>query len=238
MLKKATIYLTIAVAIALIGFQIYTMYNMIFNSKPASINEEGIVIRQGNDDDDRIAFTCNVDWGEEILPDMLEIFKRNDLKITFFVSGKWAEKNPKLLRKIYLDGHEIQNHGYRHRLCSQISSSEVKDEIKKTEEAVLKYIGLKTNIFAPPAGDFDSKTVEICRDENYILSLWSIDTIDWRAGSTAEIIKKRVLKKKLNGGIVLMHPKEETAKALPSIIEEIQGKGISIVTLSELCQIN
>lgn len=234
MLKKAAIFLAIAGFTVITCFQLYTMYNLVFNAQTTCADEDDVVIRQGNDEDERIAFTCNVDWGEEVLPDMLRIFNENNLKVTFFVSGKWAENNPKLLRKMFLAGHEIQNHGYRHRMCSQISGSEVHEEIKKTEEAVMKYIGIKTNIFAPPAGDYDKKTVEICRKENYILSIWSVDTIDWRPGSTAEVIEERVLKKKLNGGIVLMHPKEETVKALPSIIKRIHDKGITIVSLSEL----
>lgn len=234
MLRKSIIYLAIAGTAVIICFQLYTMYNLIFKYQATVANEEDIVVRQVGEEDERIAFTCNVDWGEQVLPDMLGIFKDNNLKITFFVSGKWAEKNPDLLREMYIAGHEIQNHGYSHKLCSQISASEVREEIKKTEAAVMECIGVKTNIFAPPAGDYDKKTIEICIEENYILSLWSIDTIDWRPGSTADIIENRVLNKNLKGGIVLMHPKEETVKALPSIIKKIEDEGIAIVSLSEL----
>jgi peptidoglycan/xylan/chitin deacetylase (PgdA/CDA1 family) len=95
-------------------------------------------------------------------------------------------------------------------------------------------IGVKTNVFAPPAGNYDEMTVELCRSLGYKLALWNVDTIDWREGSTAEVIKNRVLKKHLNGAIVLMHPKEETVKALPDLIREIKGKNLSIVPLYRL----
>jgi peptidoglycan/xylan/chitin deacetylase (PgdA/CDA1 family) len=137
---------------------------------------------------------------------------------------------------MFLEGHEIQNHGYGHRLSSQISEEEVMEEIKKTEDAIKNFTGVKTEVFAPPSGDYDSKTVEVCREMGYLLSLWSVDTIDWRAGSTAKVIEDRVLNKKLNGAILLMHPKEETVKALPGIIKTIQGRGLEIVTLKELIQ--
>lgn len=68
----------------------------------------------------------------------------------------------------------------------------------------------------------------------YILSLWSSDTIDWKPSSTKDIIKERILNKPLSGAIVLMHPKPETAKALPELIDEIQQKNIKIVPLREL----
>ena len=235
MIRRIFLCLVVAGTFVFISFQVYTMYDMMFHTQSVSIEgEEGIVIRQGEADDPRIAFTCNVDWGEDVLPDVLEILEENDLKITFFISGKWANNNPWLLRTIYVQGHEIQNHGYAHRMCSGISEQEVREEIGKTEDAIKYYTGVKTNIFAPPSGDYDEKTVSICKDMDYTLSLWSVDTIDWREDSTAKVIQDRVLKRDLNGAILLMHPKEETVKALPAIIEEIGSRGLSIVPLSEL----
>lgn len=197
-------------------------------------NEEGIVIRSGLPNSNQLVFSCNVDWGEEVIPDMLKIFKENNIKITFFVSGRWAENHPDLLKEMYQAGHEIQSHGYSHKLCSQNSVEAIKEEILKTEAVILEILGIKTNVFAPPSGDYDETTVELCKSLGYKLALWSSDTIDWREGSTAAVIKDRVLKKRLNGAIVLMHPKEETVKALPSLIEEIQAKKIEIVPLYRL----
>ncbi len=192
------------------------------------------VIRKVSDESNKIAFACNVDWGSEVIPQMLEIFDQEDIHISFFVTGNWASKNPRLLREMFLQDHEIGNHGYSHKLCSQISKEQVIQEIIKTEKVVYNLIGIKTTLFEPPSGDFNDTTLEICDELGYTLVLWSIDTIDWRQGSTAEIIKKRVLEKPLNGAIVLMHPKPETVKALPQIISEIKAKEIDIVPVSQL----
>ena len=86
--------------------------------------------------------------------------------------------------------------------------------------------GMELTLFAPPSGDYDQRTVDICREMGYKLTLWSADTIDWKEGSTAEVITKRVLKKELDGGIILMHPKPETVKALPQILDGIEEKGL------------
>lgn len=196
--------------------------------------EEDVVIRQGDAASAKTAVTCNVDWGEDVLPDILDILSEREIKITFFVSGKWAEKNPALFRRMYVAGHEIQSHGYSHKLCSQIATEQTKDEIEKTEAAFTELIGQKPTVFAPPSGDYNAETVELCRQLGYRLSLWSADTIDWRPGSTADIICGRVLKKDLHGGIILMHPKPETAKALPRLLEEIEAQGLSVVPLCEL----
>ncbi|MEA4987565.1 MAG: polysaccharide deacetylase family protein [Anaerovorax sp.] len=196
--------------------------------------EEDIVMRSGSTDSQKLTLTCNVDWGEDVLPGMLDTLKEKKVKITFFVCGRWAEKNPSLLRRMFVEGHEIQSHGYSHKLSTKISKEMEKEEIEKTADAIFRYTGEKTIVYAPPSGDYDSETVDLCREMNYKLSLWSSDTIDWKPGSTKDIIKERILKKPLSGAIVLMHPKPETAKALSELIDEIQQKNIKIVPLREL----
>lgn len=198
--------------------------------------EENSVIRNFEGRTTMTAITCNVDWGNEVLPDMLRIFDEKKIKITFFVSGRWAENNPDLLNDMHLRGHEIQNHGYAHKLCGSLTEAEIADEILKTEKAVHDVIGIKTTLFAPPAGDYDSRTIRTCKKLGYRLTLWSADTIDWKQGSTADIIYGRIMKKPLQGGIILMHPKPETVKALPRLIDDIKAKGLKIVPLGEMIQ--
>lgn len=193
-----------------------------------------IVFRSGDTSGSRLAITCNVDWGEEVLPGMLDTLDKYGVKITFFVTGKWAEKNPALLREMYMRGHEIQSHGYSHKLCSQVTKDEVESEMDKASDIIFRTIGKHPDIFAPPSGDFDDSTVELCREKGYLLSLWSADTIDWREGSTADVIYDRIMKKDLHGAIILMHPKEETAKALPRLLEAFREQQLTPVTLSEL----
>ncbi len=200
------------------------------------ISTTGKVIRNGNASSKIIAFACNVDWGSEILPSMFQIFNDNNIKITFFVTGNWAEKNPHLLREMYLRGHEIGNHGYGHKLCSKIEKEEIREEIKNTEEVVKNLTGSDTTLFAPPSGDYDERTVSICEEMGYKIILWSIDTIDWKPDSTADKIKNRVMEKPLNGAIVLMHPKSETVKALPEIINFIRSQGVEIVPVGRLIE--
>jgi peptidoglycan/xylan/chitin deacetylase (PgdA/CDA1 family) len=230
------IFVIFTYQIVSLGMIFYQNSSAVNNNEIQSLakNEEGVVIRNGLPNSGQVTFSCNVDWGEEVIPDMLKIFDENQINITFFVSGKWAEKHPDLLREMYAAGHEIQSHGYSHKLCSQNSVETIKEEILKTEKVIMDIIGVKTNVFAPPAGNYDEMTVELCRSLGYKLALWNVDTIDWREGSTAEVIKNRVLKKHLNGAIVLMHPKEETVKALPDLIREIKGKNLSIVPLYRL----
>jgi peptidoglycan/xylan/chitin deacetylase (PgdA/CDA1 family) len=233
-----TVFVLFIYQVAILGSILFHNYSALNDQGIQSLakNEEGIVIRSGLPNSNKLTFSCNVDWGEDVIPSMLKIFKENKIKVTFFVTGRWAKNNPDLLKEMFKEGHEIQSHGYSHKLCTQNSVETTKEEILKTEAVIMDILGVKTNVFAPPSGDYDETTVELCKSLGYKMALWSADTIDWREGSSADVIKQRILSKQLNGAIVLMHPKEETAKALPDLIKEIKAKNIEIVPLYRLSQ--
>ena len=218
----------ILIAILVVSFFMY-------NETVLSVfkNEKIEPIRKG-DNKDYIAFTCNVDWGTELIPPILDILDKHDVKITFFVTGRWAKNNPETLKMIYDRGHEIGNHGYGHRMHSKIGVEGNKSEIEKTHNIVKEVLGIDMKYFAPPSGDFGEDTLNVAAQMGYKTILWNIDTIDWRNDSTASVIKERVLSKPLKGSIVLMHPKQETVKALDQIIQSIINKEIKVGTISNV----
>jgi len=90
-------------------------------------------VYQGNTGKKMVAITVNVDWGEEYIPQMLEEFKKNDATVTFYVTGKWAEKNSDLLKQMAQAGHSVQNHGYSHLHFNNLSRQDIAEQIKKAE---------------------------------------------------------------------------------------------------------
>jgi len=194
-------------------------------------------IYEGPKDRKVIAFTCNVAWGNEFLPGLLEVFEQDDVKITFFVEGRWAEKYPDLLKMLYEKGHEIGNHGYSHAHHAKLSLEQNLNEIKKAEEVLQKITGKKPILFAPPYGEYSDLTVKASESLGYKLIMWTIDTIDWKKPGVDYIINK-VIKNAGNGKIVLMHPTEDTVKAMPTIIKNLKEQGYKITTVSELLSEN
>jgi peptidoglycan/xylan/chitin deacetylase (PgdA/CDA1 family) len=151
-------------------------------------------IYKGNETNKKVAFACNVVWGNEYLPDILSEFKKNDIKISFFFGGDWINKNNELFLSIYKDGHEIGNHGYNHLKHTQINKDKNIDEILKTEKVIKELSGVKTDLFAPPYGDVNKTVTEIAESLGYRVIMWSIDTIDWNT-KDPNIVLDRVNKK-------------------------------------------
>lgn len=190
-------------------------------------------IYQGNSGEKAVAIAVNVDWGEEYIPQMLKSFKENQAEVTFFVSGKWAEKNPELLKEMKAAGHSIQNHGYKHLHFNNISAEEASKQIKKAEEIINKTVGEKPRFFAPPYGEYNQQLLDVVAALDYELIMWSIDTIDWQRPDPATIVK-RVSNKLHNDAIILMHPTDPTVKALPAMLEKIKQDGYKMITIDKI----
>ncbi len=190
-------------------------------------------IFQGNTGSKAVAITVNVDWGEEFIPAMLDEFKKNNAQVTFFVTGRWAEKNPELLKQMASAGHSIQNHGYKHVHFNQLSSNEVNSEIKKAEDVIYGITGLRTSFFASPYGEYNSQLVRAVNGINYKYIMWSADTIDWQRPDPTTIVN-RVIKKVHNDAIVLMHPTEPTLKALPEMLNQLRQQNYQMITIDKI----
>lgn len=229
-IKKQKLYLLVAILLIAIFATIF--YNIYYKNSEETFKED--IYYKGDIDEKVIAFACNVDWGNEYIPQMLSIFEKENIKITFFVTGKWAEKNEKILKNIYSQKHEIGNHGYAHDDYGKLDYTGNAEGIKKCHEVLNNILNIECKYFAPPAGSFNDNTIKAAKELNYDIIMWSIDTIDWREDSTQDKIINRVLTQAENSAIVLMHPTKETIKALPVIIQTLKEEGYDIVKVSQV----
>lgn len=209
--------------------------HLVYEEIPIKVRLEdlgAVPIYRGNPEKPVVSLMINVAWGTEHLPEMLASLEKEKVKATFFLDGSWLVKNPDMARKILRQGHEIGNHGYSHPLMSKLSAEKVKQEIAKTEEAIHRLLGIRSALFAPPAGDYNQSTVDIAHELGLRTVLWTLDTVDWKRPAPQAIIQ-RIIPKVDNGMLILMHPTEPTKKALPQLIEDIKQKGLRLGTVSE-----
>jgi probable sporulation protein (polysaccharide deacetylase family) len=190
-------------------------------------------IFNGNQAQPKIAFACNVFWGEEFLPDMLNVFDENNIKITFFIGGSWAKRYPEVLKELARRGHELGNHTYSHPHPNTLSKEKNKEQILLAEELVKQLTGTKTVLYAPPYGEYNDTVLQAAEELGYKTIMWSLDTVDWKRPAP-EVIINKINKKVNNGAIILMHPTQPTAEALPELIRQLKEKGYSITTVSDV----
>ena len=50
-----------------------------------------------------VALSFDAAWGNEDTQEILDILERQDIKVTFFMTGGWVEAYPEDVKKIYLE---------------------------------------------------------------------------------------------------------------------------------------
>ncbi|MFA8438686.1 polysaccharide deacetylase family protein [Pueribacillus sp. YX66] len=190
-------------------------------------------IYKGNPKKPMVAFQVNVAWGNDYLLELLKIFKKHNINVTFNLDGSWTKKNPRLAKMIVQEGHEIGNHAYTHPDFQRISNQKIREELKMTNDVIEATVKRTPKWFAPPSGSYNNNAVQIARELNMGTILWTIDTVDWKSPHPYEMAN-RIIAESHAGAMILMHPTKSTTDALDMMIEGIQKKGFKISTVSDL----
>lgn len=185
----------------------------------------------------KIALTFDAGASPAPTPSILKTLKEAGVQVTFFLTGKWCEQNPELVKEIVADGHEIGNHTYSHPDLRKLSDEAITQQLNQTEDIIMRLTGRSTKpYFRPPFGGRDKHVLSVAGAEGYTSVYWALDSLDaFKKGITSEEIESRILSKVEGGDIVLMHcGSAATAGALPDMIAKLQQRGYRIVKVSEL----
>jgi peptidoglycan-N-acetylglucosamine deacetylase len=96
---------------------------------------------------------------ELLVPRVLDLLDKHNLKITFFVVGQDAALagNQEVLKKIADAGHEIGNHSFHHEpWLNTYTPDEIEAELEAAESAILAATGVRPCGFRGPGYSFSS----------------------------------------------------------------------------------
>jgi peptidoglycan/xylan/chitin deacetylase (PgdA/CDA1 family) len=160
-----------------------------------------------------------------------------------------GERAKEIVKEVFEQGNAIANHSYSHNYSTLYPNRVVdveafSEDFKKTDEILTDILGpyFSTRVLRCPGGYMSWKQMEnldVYLEENELVS------IDWNAlNADAEGKRKNaneLAEYAINSAagkdivVLLMHDtygKEETAKALPTIIKYFKDNGYSFKTLS------
>ncbi|MFA5145945.1 MAG: polysaccharide deacetylase family protein [Candidatus Omnitrophota bacterium] len=179
--------------------------------------------------DKRIALTFDDGPHVDHTEDILKILKSENVKATFFVIGKEAERHPALVRHMAEDQHEVANHSYWHSRKGGV------EEIKETEKSIEGIVGSSPRLFRPPWGRIGLKKLLYTATSNMKIVLWSFDSHDYKF-NTAEELRRHLRRSRISAGDILLFHEDyaHTKEALPDILTDLKTRGFEFRTVSEL----
>ena len=185
-------------------------------------------------------------------PEVLRILDENNIKATFFLTGSNIENGGETARELvkqeFESGHAIANHSYSHD-CGKLypgrnlDMKAFKEDYEKNDKLLKSILGenFTTHVMRCPGGYMSWKNMD---ELDKYLEKNNIASIDWNAlNADAEGPKKNAKQLALYAittsegqemVVLLMHDtygKEETDKALPTIIKYFKDNGYEFRTL-------
>jgi len=231
MKQKISIFL--AIAIALVGSYKYIGGYVTVSS---NVNGRELPIYCVQTDEKKVALSFDAAWGNEDTQEILDILKKQDIHVTFFMTGGWVEDFPDDVKAIHEAGHDLGNHSENHKNMSQLSDDEKTTELMTVHNKVKELTDVDMNLFRPPYGDYDDAVILNAAEKGYYTIQWDVDSLDWKDYGVDSIIDTVVNHKNLgNGSIILCHNGAKyTKEALEAMIVGLKEKGYEIVPISEL----
>lgn len=200
----------------------------------------GRFVTNGSRKTKKVSLTFDDAPDPRFTPQILDLLKERQIRATFFIVGYRAEEHQELVRRIHREGHEIGNHSYNHPNLAELTASRFRSQITDTDRIIRGIAGYSPRFVRPPYGELRPSQVDWTSRQGYTVVNWDVDSVDWK-NSEAAVVLHNIRSTLRPGSIILQHAGGGVGQdlsgsiaALPSIIEELQEQGYSIVPLSEL----
>lgn len=137
------------------------------------------------------------EFGAEVgVPRLLELYKRYDVKSTWFTPGHSVDTFPHWCRKILEDGHEFGHHGYYHEIPPGISRDTERRLMDLAFNSFNNVLGLRPTGYRSPYWDYSENTLDLIEEFGfrYDTSLMARDLVpyhpqrwqvNWEQGNVA-----------------------------------------------------
>ncbi|MGK7920066.1 MAG: polysaccharide deacetylase family protein [Trichodesmium sp.] len=196
----------------------------------------------GNPEKPEITLTFDDGPHPEYTPQLLEVLDYYQIKANFFWLGMCVDTYPEIAKAVYEKGHWIGLHGYKHISFPQLTSTQLKSSLEKTQLSIYNACGLAAKSVCdvrPPNGIFLPQTLKLLEEWGYRNVMWSVVPEDWvRPGIS--VVVKRVVQQTSNGSIIVLHDGcyggQDVAKTVAEIIPILLDKKYKIISIDKMWQ--
>jgi len=211
-----------------------------------SIAEEGFMdilqkhesIFLGNTEQKELYLTFDNGYENGYTARILDVLKEKKVPAAFFVTGHFVRDQSELVKRMVSEGHLIGNHSWSHPDMTQLSATQIKDELMRVKQEVMSLTGQQSMRFVrPPRGIFNNRVLGACRDSGYTNVFWSIAYKDWeiKQQKGSRYAYDQVMAQIHPGAVILLHSvSSDNAGALGKIIDDVRQRGYEFKSLEQM----
>jgi peptidoglycan/xylan/chitin deacetylase (PgdA/CDA1 family) len=171
------------------------------------------------------------------------LLDRRRVRATFFVWGERLERNRQLGEALHRAGHQLANHTYRHNTGRDLFNAErLTEDLQRCQQAICSITGASPRYYRPAVGVRNPSVHRAAAALGLRVVTWSHAARD---GLFALTEKRAVSlgREAGAGSILVLHDgardgesafREATVRHLPALLERLEGRGLTCVTLEEL----
>jgi len=167
---------------------------------------------------------------------ILDALGEAEVRATFFLVGREAEKYPHLVRRMLDEGHQVANHTYIHFGLQNSTPMEYAIDVERCQMLLEDICRQKLErSFRPPYGSIPPAVFLQLVRRGYRVVFWSVDSDDSRLGNAADLVGSVSRRELVAGDVLLMHEDyAHTLEALPEMLRLLKKREFDFVTCAEL----
>jgi peptidoglycan/xylan/chitin deacetylase (PgdA/CDA1 family) len=97
--------------------------------------------------------------------------ERNSLRGVYFITVGWVGRTHYMswrkLEELHEQGHRIQSHGWSHKMLTECSRSELREELRRSKGILEDRLGVAVDAVSCPGGAWNRDVAEACADAGY-----------------------------------------------------------------------
>lgn len=106
--------------------------------------------------------------GEVGMPRLLDLFRKYDIKTSWFIPGHSIETFPDECRRVADEGHEIGAHGYSHENPVAMTADQEEAVLAKSVELIEQLSGRKPRGYVAPWWEMSARTADLLKKYGFI----------------------------------------------------------------------
>lgn len=215
---------------------LYTDYTIPTLSEQVESNS---VITRFDNVKDSYVLTIECETSNSDIDKIAKLLDKYNVKVSFFVTGIWAEKYKDDVRMLESKGHDVCCHGFTHLKLSTIDNGRIKEELKRFRTVVSECLDKNEwngyNYFRAPYNECNKNIITTAGKQGYYFFNDEINALDWKKDINNDEILNNIKDNLIPGDILTLHSGHtKSPTILAELLKYTQKSNLTAKSLSEV----